>query len=329
MNRLIKSNRRGGSTSFFLRTDLASKVVLGVALLTFSLGQAAQARVQAFPIPTPDSQPISIILGPDGNLWFTEQNASNVARVTPDGVITEFRTPTFSFPLDITAGPDGNVWFSEGAVGQIAFITPSGRIKEILFSSSGAAGGIVTGSDGNIWFTDLIGNSIWRLELPTRTLTSFPVPTPNSFPSDITLGADGNLWFVEGVGKIGRITPEGVITEFGTDLSLPFSIATGPDGNVWFTQRFKPEIGKITPAGEFTFYPLPGNAEEIAPGHGNTLIFTEFGNSKIAKITTDGVVTESPEIRFSEPTGIAAGPDRSIWFLGYGNDKVYRADFSR
>ena len=155
MKRLIKCNRQGGS-----------KVILGIALLTFSLGQAAQARVQAFPIPTPDSQPISIILGPDGNLWFTEQNASNVARVTLDGVITEFRTPTFSFPLDITAGPDGNVWFSEGAVGQIAFITPNGRIKEILFSSSGSAGGIVTGADRNIWFTDSIGNSIWRLELP-------------------------------------------------------------------------------------------------------------------------------------------------------------------
>ena len=329
MNKLIKSNRQGGSTSFFLRTDLASKVILSVALLTFSLGQAAQARVQSFRIPTADSEPISIILGPDGNLWFTEQNASNVARVTLDGVITEFRTPTFSFPLDITAVPDGNVWFSEGAVGQVAFITPSGQIEEILFSSSGAAGGIVTGSDGNIWFTDLIGNSIWRLELPTRALSSFPVPTPDSFPSDITLGADGNLWFVEGVGKIGRITPEGVITEFGSDLSLPFSIATGPDGNVWFTQRFTPEIGKITPAGEFTFYPTPGNAEEIATGHGNTLIFSEFGSSKIAKITTDGVVTESPEIRSSLPTGIAAGPDKSIWFLGFGNDKVYRVNFAR
>jgi streptogramin lyase len=331
MNRIIKCNHQGGSTSFFLRTDLALKVILGVALLTFSLGQGAWAGVRAFPIPTPDSEPISIILGPDGNLWFTEQNASNVARVTPDGVITEFRTPTFSFPLDIAAGPDGNVWFSEGAVGQIAFITPSGRIREIFFSSSGTAGGIVTGSDGNIWFTDLTGNSIWRLELATRSLTSFPVPTVDSFPSDITLGADGNLWFVEGVGgKIGRITPEGVITEFGSDLSLPFSIATGPDGNVWFTQRFKPEIGKITPAGEFTFYPTPGNPEEIAPGHGNTLIFSEFGSSKIATITTDGVVTESPEIRGSLPTGIAAGPDsRSIWFLGYGNDKVYRAVFPR
>jgi len=329
MNKLIKQIRQNGSTSLFLRTNLASKLILTIALLTFSLGQAAQARVQGFRIPTPGSEPISIILGPDGNLWFTEQEASNVARVTPEGVITEFRTPTFSFPSDITAGPDGNVWFSEGSVGQVAFITPSGEIEEILFSSSGSAGGIVTGPDGNIWFTDSIGNSIWRLELPTRALTSFPVLTMNSFPTDITLGGDGNLWFIEGIGKIGRITPQGVITEFTDDLSLPFSIATGPDGNVWFTQRFKPEIGKITPDGEFTFYPTPGNTEEIARGHGNTLIFSEFGSSKIAKITTDGVVTESPEIRNSLPTGIAAGPDKTIWFLGSGNDTVYRVNFAR
>jgi streptogramin lyase len=299
--------------------------VLGAALAVSGVSGTAETRIRSFPIPTPESQPISIIQGPDGNLWFTEQNASNVVRVTPNGEITEYRTPTFSFPLDITAGPDGNVWFSEGAVGQIAFITPSGHIEEIPFSSSGAAGGIVTGPDGNIWFTDLIGNSVWRLDLATRVLTSFPVPTADSFPSDITVGSDGNLWFVEGVGKIGRITPQGVITEFGSGLSLPFSIATGPDGNVWFTLRFVQEIGKLTPNGDFTFYPIPASGEEIAPGHGDNLIFTEFGSSKIAKITTDGVVTESPVIPSSQPTGITAGPRNTIWFLGYGNNKVYRA----
>jgi hypothetical protein len=185
-------------------------------------------RLQSFPIPSSDSQPISITRGPDGNFWFTEQNRSQVARITPQGVITEFLTPTFSFPIGITPGPDGNIWFREGAVGQIAFITPGGHIEEILFSSSGAAGGIVTGPDGNIWFADLIGNMIWRLELPSRSLTSFPIPTENSFPNDIMVGADGNLWFTEGSGgKIGRITTSGVITEFGSGLTLPFSITNG------------------------------------------------------------------------------------------------------
>jgi streptogramin lyase len=109
--------------------------------------------------------------------------------------------------------------------------------------------------DNNIWFIDVTGNKIWRLEIASRNLTSFTIPTPDSFPNDIAVGGDGNLWFTEGgAGKIGRITTSGVITEFGSGLSLPFSIAAGPDGNVWFTQRFTTQIGKITPAGDFTFY---------------------------------------------------------------------------
>src|SRR5947209_6481643 len=104
--------------------------------------------------------------------------------------------------------------------------------------------GITAGPDGNIWFTELIANKIWRLELPSRNLTSFPIPTENSSPNDIIVGADGNLWFTEGGGgKIGRITTSGVITEFGSGLTLPFSIANGPDGNIWFTQRFTQQIG--------------------------------------------------------------------------------------
>src|SRR5436309_2532143 len=149
---------------------------------------------RSFPIPSSDSQPISITRGPDGNFWFTEQNRSQLARITPDG------------------------------------------------------------------------------------------------------------WFTEGVGKIGRITTSGIITEFGSSLSLPFSIASGPDGNIWFTQRFGLLIGKITPTGQFTFYPIPNTAEQITPGHGNGLLFTEFGSNRVAKISTDGVVTESPEIPNSGPT---------------------------
>ena len=294
------------------------------ALSSRNVAQPAP-RTRSFPIPTPGSQPISITLGPDGNFWFTEQDRSQVARITPQGVVTEFVTPTFSFPIDITPGPDGNVWFSQGAIGQIAFITPAGQIEEIAFSSFDAAAGIVTGPDGNIWFTDLTGNNIWRLELVTRSLTSFPVPTENSFPHDIIVGADGNLWFTEQIGgKIGRITTGGLITEFGSDLNLPSSIAAGPDGNVWFTERFKRRIGKITPAGDFTFYRTQGSPEQIVPGHGNSLLFTEFGSNKVGQITTDGVITELPEFHDSGPTGIVAGPFRTIWFLGYASDRVYR-----
>ncbi|MBA3961020.1 MAG: Virginiamycin B lyase [Chthoniobacterales bacterium] len=330
MKILFRKIRPVGAARVASRQNPRTTLILGLVLAALSLGNAAQAKTRSFPIPTPNSQPISITMGADGNFWFTEANSSRVARITPQGVITEFVTPTFSFPFDITPGPDGNIWFSEGSTGQIAFITPAGQITEIVFSSFDNSSGIVTGPDGNIWFTDLTGNNIWRYNLTTRVLNKFPVPTPNSFPNDIAVGADGNLWFTEQTGgNIGRITTTGVITEFGNGgLASPRSITDGPDGNVWFTLS-NPQIGKITPAGVVTFFATPTNAEDIARGPGNTLLFTEFGFNKIASITTSGVVTESQEFRNSEPTGITAGVGHTAWFLGFGNNKVYTTNLPR
>src|SRR5262249_52870362 len=52
------------------------------------------------------------------------------------------------------------------------------------------------------------------------SVTEFLTPTANSQPFGMTRGPDGNLWFTESLaGKIGRITPAGVITEFSAGLS--------------------------------------------------------------------------------------------------------------
>jgi virginiamycin B lyase len=68
----------------------------------------------------------------------------------------------------------------------------------------------------------------------------------------ITVGPEGDVWFTEpGVNAIGRITPQGSITQFpiATPDSAPSEIATGPDGDLWFTQAQADEIGSITPEG--------------------------------------------------------------------------------
>lgn len=269
-------------------------------------------------------------MGPDGNFWFTLSNSSQVARITPTGVITEFRTPTFSFPFDITPGPDGNIWFSEGSTGQIGFITPFGQITEISFSLFDASAGITTGPDNNIWFCDSTGNNIWRYELTAQALTKFPVPTPNSGPEGITTGPDGNLWFTErSAGKIARITTSGVITEVVSGLDNPRDIILGPDGKLWFNPAFDPELGTLTTDGDVTFFPIPSRADAIAPGQNNTVLFSEFGFNKIGAITPEGVVAESPEFPNSQPTGITAGSGRSVWFLGFGNNRVYKTSLPR
>ncbi len=71
----------------------------------------------------PYSEPYDIMAGPDGNLWFTQQNSSQIGRITPAGQVTEFSTgiTPHSGPNAITVGPDGNLWLTEadGNIGRL------------------------------------------------------------------------------------------------------------------------------------------------------------------------------------------------------------------
>jgi streptogramin lyase len=309
----------------FARHQLNFRLSCGIAALTLLVGTAGAqtaAPVKSFPI-RQGSQPFAITMAEDGNFWFTLSNGGKVASITPRGSISYFTTPSLSNPAFITPGPDGNIWFGEGSTGKIASITPDGVITEYQFSFFGVSVGITTGSDNNIWFTDQTDHAVWRYEIGTGTFTEFRTPTPNSFPGDITTGSDGNMWFTEqAVGKFGRITPNGVITEF-TGVDSPSSIAAGPDGNLWISSAFTPQIARVTPALVITTFPTPATPTIIRPGNSNNLLFTEFSANKIASITTTGVVTESQEIINSAPTGITAGVASRVWFLGSGTNRVY------
>jgi virginiamycin B lyase len=60
------------------------------------------------------SDPSGIIAGPDGAMWFTEENGNKIGRITTAGDLSEYPIPTTnSEPVNITAGPDGALWFTE------------------------------------------------------------------------------------------------------------------------------------------------------------------------------------------------------------------------
>jgi virginiamycin B lyase len=91
--------------------------------------------------------------------------------------------------------------------------------------------------------------------------------------------------------KIGRITPQGTITEFlvPTADSNPWLITAGPDGNLWFTESYINHIGRITPQGTITEFaiPHPGSVPDgITAGPDGNLWFTER-ESTIGRITIE------------------------------------------
>ncbi len=91
--------------------------------------------------------------------------------------------------------------------------------------------------------------------------TEFPVPTAASSPGDITAGPDDNLWFTEMDRQPDRPDHHGrrhhgVSDPHGQQCSSRASRA-GTDGNLWFTEADANQIGRITPAGVITEFPVP------------------------------------------------------------------------
>jgi streptogramin lyase len=152
------------------------------------------------------ANPYAIAAGPDGNIWYSEQNGSHgIGRVTPAGTFTEYSVMWSS--LGITAGPDGNVWFiqfSGPLVPLVSRITSSGGITDFALSGGTGPTDITNGPDGNLWVAEYDTGSLARVA-PAGVVTEFAV---SSAPYGLAKGADGNLWFTEyNASKIGRFVP--------------------------------------------------------------------------------------------------------------------------
>src|SRR5262249_14711943 len=151
--------------------------------------------------------------GPDGNLWFTENDSvsNRIGRITTSGQVTEFPIPTSGAnPFGITVGPDNSLWFTAEFGNKIGRITPTGQITEFAINSTTSywPQGIVTGPDGNLWFAENPPNTADRAIAKMTTsgvVTQYPLPSSSS-PVNITVGPNGNLWFTDrGTDSVGQI----------------------------------------------------------------------------------------------------------------------------
>src|SRR5262245_27115377 len=141
--------------------------------------------ITEYALPTANSGPHDITVGPDGYLWFCEFNGNRIGRISPqDLAIVEFKLPhPNSGPRVMAVGPDGNIWFTENLGNRIGHISPDGgTIREFDNPTRDSAPrGIKAGPDGNLWFAESGGNRIGRIT-PTGVIVEFRLPHPNSNP---------------------------------------------------------------------------------------------------------------------------------------------------
>jgi streptogramin lyase len=184
------------------------------------------------------------------------------------------------------------------------------------------AGGSVAASSALTGPVQLQEDSITEHELPA-----------SSKPRSIATGKEaGVLWFTEpGTQKLGKVKVSGetdTFTEYPlTGKGTPYGIAQEYEktANEWYTLYSTGELGKISPTGAITTYPIKAGSapESIALGPDHDLWFTESGTSRIGKVEpTTGAKTEYVLPAGSQPRQITAGPDGNLWFTEFGTGKV-------
>jgi YD repeat-containing protein len=217
-----------------------------------------------------------ITAGPEKDMWFTEEDG--IGKITPAGTVTIYKVAE-SLPLSITIGSEGELWFTEGTgsefhIGKVGKITTAGVVTTYPTLSGEVPNGIVAGPRGEkgLWFTDAGASKIGKITT-AGSVTEYFVglgKSTGSEPNSITVGSDNNLWFTNLLGRVEKITTEGVNTEYAMPTSSePYGIAAGPDGNLWFT---------------------------------------EYGSNKIVMITTSGTLTEPTEALAPVPAGVSCSP---------------------
>src|SRR5262249_5486917 len=153
------------------------------------------STVREIPLPVYQS-PQDITNGPDGAFWYTAVGSDPnrpgvdfIGRLTLDGHSTEFTIPTLhAQPLGIVSGPDNNICFAEASAARIGKVIATGFV-EYPIPSGADPGQITAGPDGALWFTEPDVNRIGRITVD-GVITEFPIPTPDSHPSDIIPGAN-------------------------------------------------------------------------------------------------------------------------------------------
>lgn len=281
-----------------MRRQWALLMLLGLFILgssIFSVRMLVVARnlaVQEFPLPG-GRVPFNIVTGPNKELWFSERNkdlslTNRIGRITTAGIIKEYILPV-SWINDLATFKDGNLWFTAGP-DLIGCMTPAGNVK---------------------LFHTLHGHT----------------------PHGLSYNA-GYLWFIAGTASIGYIAHNGTVKEFvlpkGSGLinDATAQLSGGPDGSVWVTEPMANRIGRISPTGKLTEFPIPSEyggpgkykssmLTGITSGPDGSMWFIETLTGKIGRVTPHGVFHEFSAGNTISPYAcrtIKVGPDGNLWY---------------
>ncbi len=213
-----------------------------------SVGRVSMSRVVTDYADPAIVTPSSLVVGPDGALWFANFGTwhgsgttatlvgSSIARVSTAGAITTYTGPSVKGPQFMTVASDGSLWFYNSAYS---------------CENTVVDGKTTTGITCQ-------GSSSFAHTTTSGVITS--LPPAYSFgvgPTGLVDGPDGAIWMANygpaPLANIERLTTSGATTAYtattadGTEIYTPQDLTVGSDGALWFTEQATNAIGRVTP----------------------------------------------------------------------------------
>lgn len=198
-------------------------------------------------LPKTNSNPFSVVLGPDGALWIAQKDANAIARMTKDGAVVEYPVPAQpGGPIGLVVGPDGNIWFTEERGGAIGRVTRSGDITLYpLPDRATGVGRIVLGPDGAMWFAEYSGGTIGRIT-PDGKVQLFPLPDASGGPNGLVF-VKNSLYVTESTANaVVRFELDGRATKVATTGAFPDGIVY-LGGLLWIVEYNAGDLFVVAP----------------------------------------------------------------------------------
>jgi virginiamycin B lyase len=196
-------------------------------------------HVEEFALPD-NSNPVSLVSGPDGNLWATLAEKAAIARITLAGALTMFALPNGIQPTEMLVGVDRTLWFTAPKAATIGRITTDGVVSTFTLPAHTNPHDLTVGADGALWYVDTQHEpqyvAIGRMTADGNVRTYQIAATPTS-GSTLVAAPDGSVWLTL-YNTIGHIATDGAVTLYDAptlDAELGLAIL-GTDHHLWFAE---------------------------------------------------------------------------------------------
>jgi sugar lactone lactonase YvrE len=320
------------------------KLTVGSGSVSDTLSLDVAASVPAVSTLAPNEhfqEPIAVAGDVDGNIFFCDNAAQSIQRISADGKVTTIAgghpgyadgpgaSAAFANPNGIAIGSDGTMYVTEWEGCRVRKITKDGVVSTLAGSKNwpddhhgyqdGAEArfdnpkGIAVDSAGNVYVADFSNHVVRQI-------------TPGGLTS--TYAGTGTAGDVDGAADSAQFTN-------------PCGLAMGPDGTLVVTDAGTGKIKKITRDRKVsTIASGLVKPEGISRGSGNVYYVAEAGKNRVVMVNTDGTITLlagggeaafadglEADAAFDEPNDVALINDSFLAVADRLNHKVRKLSF--